>query len=32
MANLLLGIMDAMGVPMEQVGNSSGMLDVLSIG
>ncbi len=32
MANLLLGIVDAMGVPMDQVGNSSGMLDVLSIG
>jgi len=31
MANLLLGIMDAMGVPMEQVGNSNGMLDVLSM-
>ncbi len=31
MANLLMAIMDALGVPMEQVGDSNGMLDVLSI-
>ena len=31
MANLLMAIMDALGVPMDQVGDSNGMLDVLSI-
>ena len=31
MANLLMAIMDSLGVPMDQVGNSNGMLDVLSI-
>ena len=31
MANLLMAIMDTLGVPMDQVGNSNGMLDVLSM-
>ena len=31
MANLLMAIMDTLGVPMDQVGDSNGMLDVLSI-
>ena len=31
MANLLMAIMDSLGVPMDQVGDSNGMLDVLSI-
>lgn len=31
MANLLLAIMDKVGVPLEQVGNSTGTLDVLSV-
>jgi hypothetical protein len=31
MANLLMAIMDSLGVPMDQVGNSNGMLDVLSL-
>ena len=30
-ANLLMAIMDKLGVPMEQVGNSNGTLDVLSL-
>ena len=30
-ANLLMAIMEKLGVPMEQVGNSNGTLDVLSI-
>ena len=31
MANLLMAIMDSLGVPMDQVGDSNGMLDVLSL-
>jgi len=31
MANLLMAIMDSLGAPMDQVGDSNGMLDVLSI-
>ena len=31
MANLLTAIMDALGVPVDQVGDSNGMLDVLSL-
>ena len=31
MANLLVAVMDALGVPMDQVGNSTGRLDVLSL-
>ena len=31
MANLLMAIMDTLGVPMDEVGNSNGMLDVLSM-
>ncbi len=31
MANLLVAVMDALGVPMEQVGISTGRLDVLSL-
>ena len=30
-ANLLMAIMEKLGVPMEQVGNSNGTLDVLSV-
>ena len=31
MANLLMAIMGSLGVPMDQVGDSNGMLDVLSL-
>ena len=31
MANLLMAIMDKLGVPLEQIGNSNGTLDVLSV-
>ena len=31
MANLLVAIMDALGVPMDPIGNSNGRLDVLSL-
>ena len=31
MANLLVAVMDAMGVPMDQVGRSTGKLDVPSL-
>ncbi len=31
MANLLMAIMDTLGMPMEKVGNSNGTLDVLSV-